>query len=117
LTARNFAPSLSVGALPKKPGALEWTKGWWYVTDGNDYFYYFFGDNDVIYIEQRPSPNFVPAKGHGAKGRVALNDHGVTITWNSGTGEVFTQWNWTDTIMMLAPAGRYAPLKATRMFT
>jgi hypothetical protein len=116
---------LNVAALPKKGAAgpsLDWAKGWWYVTDGNNYYYYFYGDSDVTHIEQRPSPGFVPGKTTGRHGRVVPNPHGLTITWPAFAGgtpttETFTRMNWTSSDMMLAPAGKYAPLKATRMFS
>ena len=45
---------LNLKAKPKA-GPLDWAVGWWKVWRGNTHYYYFFGDNDVIYINSAPN--------------------------------------------------------------
>jgi hypothetical protein len=110
---------------PKKvpaPGAqnLDWAIGWWKVWDGNTYYYYFYGDNDVIYIKTPPNKNWNPPKTVGRKGRVEPLEHGLKITWppfsdEEGTVETFTRMNWTSATDMFATSTKYSPLGAKKL--
>jgi hypothetical protein len=113
--------------LPKKlptPGPtalnIDWAIGWWKVWDGNNYWYYFYGDSDVIYIKQAPNKNWKPPKTTGRRGRVEPLEHGLKITWppfsdEEGTVETFTRMNWTSTTDMSATSSKYSPLGAKKL--
>jgi hypothetical protein len=114
--------SLDVSKLPSNPAnaPLDWAVGWWTVWDGNTYYYYFFGDNDVIYIKTLPSRSWIPPRTAGRKGRVERLEHGLKIFWppfsdEVGTEETFTRMNWTSTTEMHGLSTKYSPLGASKL--
>jgi len=120
--------TLDVSKLPRKkapepkPAAndIQWAIGWWKVWDENDYYYYFYGDNDVIYIKTPPKKTWIPPKSAGRKGRVEPLEHGLKCIWppfsdEDATTETFTRMNSTSTTEMFAVSTKYSPLSAKKL--
>jgi hypothetical protein len=101
----------------------EWLVGWWTIYDGNCYYYYFFKDGAVVYIEQKPNTKWIPPKTIGNRGVVAKNDdvHGFKVTWGLLKGETiptiedFTPLGWTSRTEMNAKSNKYSPIYARKM--
>jgi hypothetical protein len=119
-----FNPSTLPAKKAPAPGPaaqnLDWAIGWWKVSDGNVYYYYFYGDSDVIYIKQPPNKTWIPPKNTGRKGRVTPLPHGMKVTWppfsdEDATEETFTRMEWTSTTDMFATSTKYSPLGAKKL--
>jgi len=99
----------------------EWVRGRWDVWDGNRYYYYFFEDGHVVWIETRPAPKWVPPRTIGNSGTVTMTEHGLSIVWKelkpgeTPTKEDFTRMNWTSETDMFGTSNKYSPLGAKKM--
>lgn len=100
---------------------LSWLLGWWDVTDGNPYYYYFDHGGRVVYIETKPksakSPAPIPPHNTGTYTFTAAGQ--LVLQWRpignlAATVETF--YNATpNATTMNANSSQYAPLAATRM--
>jgi len=100
---------------------LSWLLGWWEVTDGTPYWYFFDHAGRVVYIEKAPSSAKAPAPNppHNT-GTYTFDSTGqLILTWRPiGTlaATVETFWNAAPgATQMNANSSQYAPLGATRM--
>ena len=100
----------------------DWARGWWEVYDTN-YYYYFFGSDEVVYIKTKPNPKWTPDKSVGNHGTVTATEHGVTVRWRplpgaeTGTREDFTRVGWTSETQMNGVSSKYGPLFANKLKT
>jgi hypothetical protein len=101
------------------PLLAQCLRGWWKVSDGNDY-YYFFDHNKVVYTTRAPKtvheqPPRVPAN----TGDVTVVGWNLEIDWDpSGFGatrETFT-YDYFSVTAMKGVSNRYQRLTATKMF-
>jgi hypothetical protein len=103
------------------PSGPDWLFGWWEVYDGNTYYYYFFPDGSVNYIETRPSPKWTPPKTVGNKGRYVMRELGPFVTWAPKPGVKPTEETFirgeegTSDKFMTATSNNYGPLRANKM--
>jgi hypothetical protein len=100
----------------------QWLRGWWYVSDGNPYWYYFSPQGTVTYVESQPH-NLAAPPAHpgntGNTGKVTISPDRpqVTIHWSPTGGAVtvekFTVWG--DIKAMSGVSNRFAPLAASKL--
>ena len=99
----------------------DWLRGWWKVTDGNTYYYYFSDQHVVTYTKAEPkylaSQPFKQPLNEGAV-TISKDLATVVIDWNPADGgetkETFTRLPSTVE-SMAGVSNRYAPLSATKM--
>ena len=99
-----------------------WLPGWWHVTDGNTYYYYFSDQHVVTYTKVEPKNVTVPpVKTPLNEGTVTISPSApeIVIDWNPADGgatkESFTREPSTSESRMRGVSNRYAPLWATKM--
>lgn len=121
-SALNAAPA-SPSAPSGDTGASTWLQGWWKVSDGNTYYYFFTAGLEVFYTKTAPQQSSQPVRNAMNRGRCTLAGTGtaqntLTIDWNPADGgatrETFTRQNGRSE--MGGTSNRYGPLAATRMF-
>lgn len=106
-------------ALANQWDVPSWLQGWWYVTDGNPYWYYFAPQGTVMYVDRKPSDTRVGPHAPENTGKVQMNakQPQVTITWNPMGGgvtvEKFSMWG--NEKAMSGVSNRYSPLQATKI--
>ena len=99
----------------------DWLHGWWGVTDGNQYYYYFDYSGFVVYIKTKPNVKWKPPITVGNRGRIErITDYNYKIYWNAfdgaeGTKEDFTRLNWTSETEMNGTSNKYSPLYAWKL--
>jgi Type VI secretion system (T6SS), amidase effector protein 4 len=99
-----------------------WLVGWWHVTDGNTYYYYFSDQHVVTYTKVEPKklaePPVKTPLNEGAV-TIAPNAPQIVIDWNPADGgatkESFTCDPSNSESKMYGVSNRYAPLLATKM--
>lgn len=110
-----------IGKSNQADSGPDWLNGWWNVYDGNTYYYYFFADGSVNYIETKPAPKWVPPKTVGNKGRYVMRDKGPFITWLPKPGVQATEETFTraddgnSEILMSGTSNNYGGLTARKM--
>jgi len=96
-----------------------WLQGWWYVSDGNPYWYYFDPQGTVHDVESKPADLRIPPRTPSNSGRVEIKDKQpqVIITWNPKGGgttvEMFSMWG--NEKAMSGTSNRFGPLQATKI--
>ncbi|MCJ2036721.1 T6SS effector amidase Tae4 family protein [Methylobacterium sp. J-068] len=98
----------------------DWVRGWWNVTDNNQYYYHFLGQDVVYYSKTKPA-NADEIKPHDARlnyGFVEATGTGVKLTWGSqgGSSTVETFQTQGGTQEMSGTSNRYGALKAKKIF-
>jgi hypothetical protein len=97
----------------------RWLQGWWYVTDGNPYWYYFDPQGTVHYVDKKPASLSVGPHAPENSGKVEIKDKvpQVIITWNPAGGgitvEKFSMWG--NQKAMSGVSNRFAPLQASKI--
>lgn len=99
-----------------------WLVGWWHVTDGNTYYYYFSDQHVVTYTKVEPKNLAAPpVKTPLNEGTVIISPSvpEIVIDWNPADGgatkESFTCEPSNSESKMRGVSNRYAPLLATKM--
>lgn len=96
-----------------------WLQGWWYVSDGNPYWYYFDPQGTVHHVKSRPADLSIPPRTPSNSGKVQIKDKQpqVIITWNpSGGGTTVEQFAmWGNVKAMSGTSNRFGPLQATKI--
>ena len=100
----------------------NWLQGWWNVTDGNPYYYYFSDQHVVTYTKIAPkylaAPPVKTPLNEGAV-NVSPSAPQIVIDWNPADGgatkESFTLEPSTSESRMPGVSNRYAPLLATKI--
>jgi hypothetical protein len=111
---------LFFGGPPTADPSLTWLYGWWDVTDGNPYYYYFAPGGVVQYITTRPTTEGPPQK-PGNIGRYAYTPpNQLVLNWNQVIrAEAACQETFYNAAsgcqQMNATSTLYAPLVAKRM--
>jgi hypothetical protein len=109
------------GSAKSSATTPEWVRGWWDVWDGNRYYYFFFEDGHVVWIDTQPAPKWIPSKNIGNSGTVTMTEHGLKIVWKQlksaakPTEEEFTRMNWSSETEMFGTSNNYSPLGAKKM--
>ena len=104
---------------PNKWDVPDWLQGWWYVTDGNPYWYYFDAQGTVHHVGRKPSDLNNPPMSPSNSGKVQIHDKvpQVVITWNprggSSTVEKYSMWG--NQKAMSGTSNRFAPLQASKI--
>lgn len=98
---------------------LSWLQGWWDVSDGNQYYYFFGPKGFVQYTKSKPASTAKPlAVGMNQGVYSVTDDHTLYIDWNPADGgatvETFPGARSGST-HLAGTSNRYAPLVATRM--
>jgi hypothetical protein len=100
---------------PSVAPPIKWVTGWWDVTDGRQWYYYFDDSDGVRYTRYSPMPSGGPPLTPESRGTYSYDDNNsvVYVTWESGTKETFTA-NSGRTAMN-GRSNRYGDLSASRM--
>jgi hypothetical protein len=101
----------------------EWLRGWWYVTDGNDYWYYFSDQGTVSYVESAPKNLLqgpaIPIPLPQNTGHVTIRDEPpqVIIDWNpAGDGVTVEKFTVGGNLKaMSGVSNRFGPLNASKL--
>jgi hypothetical protein len=97
---------------------LEWLVGWWAVSDGNSYYYYFSPAGTVQYTKTPPAVKTAPVMSMLNQGKYTYTSPNLVVTWDpldgGSTIETFYDARPQATTMK-ARSNRYAPLTATRL--
>ncbi len=99
--------------------SLSWLHGWWSVSDGNPYYYFFGPKGFVQYTKTRPASKAVPLKLPLNQGVYSVTQGNVLfIDWNPADGgatvETFRGASMGSRELR-GTSNRYAPLVATRL--
>jgi hypothetical protein len=99
--------------------SLSWLQGWWDVSDGNQYYYYFGPKGFVQYTKSKPASTAKPLAVAMNQGVYSVtDDNTLYIDWNPADGgttvETFPGAR-TGSGRLAGTSNRYAPLVATRM--
>jgi Type VI secretion system (T6SS), amidase effector protein 4 len=101
----------------------QWLRGWWYVTEGKDYWYYFSDQGTVSYVERAPKSLFQGPVGMPENtGRVTVRDERpqVVIEWNAA-GDGVTVEKFTVSAVSGSPkamsgvSNRFGSLNASKL--
>lgn len=97
-----------------------WFEGWWKVSDGDAYYYFFEPNGGVSYVETRPARTALrpPAPVNSGSYRYDASQNQIVINWNPVAGQSTQETFWNASVgasMMNARSNRYQPLVATRM--
>ena len=99
--------------------SLAWLQGWWSVSDGNPYYYYFGPKGFVQYTKTRPASTARPLAVGMNQGVYSVTDDNVLfIDWNPADGGATTETfrgARAGSTELAGTSNRYAPLVATRM--
>jgi hypothetical protein len=100
-------------------GDMAWLHGWWTVSDGNSYYYYFHPTGKVQYTKSRPAAKAPPPVAPLNTGTYTYTKpSNLVITWNpldgGSTIETFRD-AFPNATRMSAASNRYAALQATRI--
>jgi len=98
---------------------LAWLHGWWTVSDGETYYYYFFPSGVVQYTKTKPTAQTPPPAHPLNTGKFSYTKPGtLVLDWNPADGgatrETFRNAT-SNAIKMNATSNRYAPLVATKL--
>jgi hypothetical protein len=97
----------------------SWLTGWWFVSDGNPYWYYFSDQGTVSHVRTKPKSFNGPPMVTNNSGKVTIRDSvpQVVINWNATGGAVtvekFSMWGNKEA--MSGTSNRFAPLQATKI--
>ncbi len=97
-----------------------WLRGWWVVSDGSDYWYYFSDNSTVTYVDSAPkNTGRPPATMPLNSGQVRVSDTAphVVIEWNpADDGQTVEKFrHWGNKRAMNGTSNRYAPLSARKL--
>jgi len=100
----------------------DWLRGWWHVTDGNTYYYFFSDQHVATYTKVKPkNVTAPPVKMPLNEGTVTISPNApeIVIDWNPADGgatkESFTREPPTSENNMRGVSNRYRPLLAIKM--